>query len=285
MICEGLHDVIFAQRSLGAVAGCEWFGGTIRELPSPFGSVPQRSPRGLIATRMARDVEELTLRETTYPVLPHFESAVVDDAKGTLFVQIQAGGDEQAGAVTDLLDDLDASLEAGPVDVVEYAVAFLFDANNSGLPKRIETFRSAYEGHFGSLANADHACWQRAASCPVGVFVFHRSSEDPFGTLEDHLAPLAKATWPDYYDSARAFIDGNRRDGDAPSTSCADRLKAVITSAAQFEHPGAPLSTAVARDGIPRAQFAQCQLSHDLVRFLQAVPWRDDERSPSMEAH
>lgn len=285
VICEGLHDVIFVQRSLGAVAGCEWFDGTIQELPSPFGGAASRSRRGLIATRMARDVEGLTLRETSYSVLPHFESAVEDKGEETYFMQIRTSGDGKADAVVDLLKDLDVSFDAGPMDISrEYAVAFLFDANSGGLRQRVETFRAAYERHFGSLASADHARWLRTASCHVGLFVFHRSSEEPFGTLEDHLAPMAKATWPEYYDGARAFIDDNRRDGDAPSTSSVRRLKAIITAAAQFDHPGAPLSTAVARCGIPRAQFEQCPLSHDLARFLQDVPWRDNENQPA-EAH
>lgn len=286
VICEGLHDAIFVQRSLGAVAGCKWFPGAIRELPSPFGSVPQRSLNGLIATRMARDVEGLTLRETVYPVLPHFESAVIDEGKGTLFVQVRAGGDSQADAVTDLLEDIDASLGAGPMDIAEYAVAFLFDADEDGLSKRVGAFRNAYQRHFGSfLTNADHARWLNAATCHVGVYVVHRSPEDPVGTLEDHLAPMAAAAWPDHYGSARDFIDHNRRDDDAASRNDADCLKAVITSAVQFEHPGASLSKAIARGGIPSAQFERCRLSRDLVRFLQAVPWCDDEGSSPVEAH
>ena len=270
VICEGLHDIIFIQRSLGA-AGCDWFSGTIRDLPSPFGAVQQRSRSGLVATRMARDFESLTFRQAAHPALPHFESAVVDETKETLYLPIRAGGDEQAAAVTDVLEDLDASLDVGPVDVTEYAVAFVFDADSHGLPKRLAAFRGAYQQHFGSLADADHARWIQAATCRVGVFVVHRSPEDPFGTLEDHLAPMAAATWPAYYDSAGAFIDRNRRNGNAASSSDAARLKAVLTSTVQFEHPGAPLSTVVARDGIPRKQFEQCQLSHDLVRFLRSV--------------
>ena len=277
MICEGRHDVIFVQRSLGALAGCEWFGGAIRELPSPFGALQQRSRAGLVATRMARDAESLTFREAAYPALPHFESALVDEARETLFMQLIAGGDGQAGAVADVLKDLDESLDVGPVDVTEYAVAFVFDADSDGVERRLSAFRSAYRAHFGSLAAADHARWLRAATCPVGVFVVHRSPEDPFGTLEDHLAPMAAATWPRHYDGACTFIDGNMGDGDAASKSASARLKAVITSAAQFEHPGAPLSTVVARDGIPSEQFEQCKLSQDLVDFLLAVPWLDDE--------
>ena len=228
---------------------------------------------------MARDIESLTFRKAAYPVLPHFESAVVDEAEETLFVQVRAGGDEQAGAVTNVLEDLDASLDVGPVDITEYAVAFVFDADSDGLPKRLAGFRGAYQSHFGNLADADHARWLRMAACHVGVFVIHRSPEDPFGTLEDHLAPMAAATWPDYYDRARVFIDSNKRDGAAVSKSEGARLKAVITSNAQFGHPGAPLSTVIARDGIPSEQFEQCQLSQDLANFLLGVPWPDEAQS------
>ena len=106
------------------------------------------------------------------------------------------------------------------------------------------------------------------------MFVIHKSPADPTGTLEDHLAPLVSATWPEHYASARAFIDdGNKRDGHAESRKDAARLKAIITATAQFQHPGAPLSTVVARNGIPSTQFERCELSQHLVRFLRTVPW------------
>ena len=274
VVCEGLHEIIFVQRSLGAVGGCKWFDDPIRDMPSPFGKVPQRSDRGLIATRIERNVESLTFREAAYTAPPHFESAVFNNDEETMFVLIRANGKQQAGAVTDLLQDLDASLEVGPVDVTEYAVAFLFDANDDGLQETLDGFRKGYQEHFGNLAMASHAHWLPVDTCHIGVFVVHRSPEDPFGTLEDHLAPMVAAIWPERYDSARDFIDSNRNNSDTASRNDAARLKAVITSAAQFQHPGAPLSTVVARDGLPRGQFERCQLSQDLVRFLQAVPWR-----------
>ena len=37
VFCEGRHDVVFAQRSLGAHGGCTWVDKHIGELPSPFG--------------------------------------------------------------------------------------------------------------------------------------------------------------------------------------------------------------------------------------------------------
>ena len=61
VICEGRHDVVFVQRSLGAVAGCRWVKDRIKDLPPPFGTIPGPSPKGLIAQRIERDVDDLTL--------------------------------------------------------------------------------------------------------------------------------------------------------------------------------------------------------------------------------
>ena len=136
--------------------------------------------------------------------------------------------------------------------------------------------RERYRGHFGDLSEAGHSQWVATAKCPVGVFVFHRSADDETGTLEDHLAPMVSAAWPDRYASSRDFIDDNRQPDDEVSRSDATRLKAIITSAGQFEHPGSPLSSMIARYGIPEEQFQTSSTSRALVAFLQGVPWRDD---------
>ena len=210
VICEGLHDIFFVQRSLGALAGCKWFDRPIRELPSPLGSMPSRS-KGLVARRLERNPDALTLQATAYPPLPQFVSAVVDKGRQTIYVLILANGKQQAGAVVGLLRDLDDSLDVGSVDISRYATALLFDANDEGLEATLTAFRKGYGQHFGDLSAADHAGWVNAPTCHVGVFVVHKSRSDPTGTLEDHLAPLVAAAWPGHFDAASAFIDGGRQ--------------------------------------------------------------------------
>lgn len=283
VICEGRHDIIFVQRSLGAVAGCDWFDLPIKELPSPFGdiNIQPQSEKGLVATRIEREVDDLTLREVAYPLLPQFESAVLDKAKKTIFMMIRANGKEQVNAVVDLLQDINASLDLGSMEISGYATAFLFDANDEGLAPTLDAFRDGYGKHFGDLSTADHAVWVEAPTCHVGAFVIHKSPSDQTGTLEDHLAPLVATTWPSHFDAASAFIDDGRQTDEAASNSEANRLKAIITSTGQFQHPGAPLSTFVDRDGIPTAQFETCELSQELVHFLQAVPWQESSDEPA----
>ena len=281
VICEGLHDIIFVQRSLGAVAGYNWFDRPIRKLPSPFGNIQPQSKKGLVARRIEREVGDLTLRAVAYPLLPQFESAVLDEAEETIFLMIRANGKEQVNAVIDLLQDINASLDLGSMEISGYATAFLFDANDEGLAPTLDAFRNGYGEHFGDLSTADHAVWVEAPTCHVGAFVIHKSPSDPTGTLEDHLAPLVAASWPNHFDAASAFIDDGRQTDETVSKSEVNRLRAIITSAGQFQHPGAPLSTLVAREGVPEAHFKTCELSEELVRFLQAVPWQESSDEPA----
>ncbi len=275
VLCEGLHEIVFVQRSLGAVAGCCWVQKPIKNLPSPFGTIPGTSPKGLIARRIERNVDDLTLRSAAYPPLPQFQSAVSDEKTDTIFLLIRANGKDQPNAVNDLLGDVEESMGIGSVDVTKYAVAFLFDANTVGMTATLTKFRVHYYSHFGDLSEARHSKWVATAKCPVGVFVFHKAATDETGTLDDHLAPMVKSTWPDRYTSACGFIDDNRKPGDEVSHNSAGRLKAIITSAGQFDHPGSPMSTMIARDGIPKTRFETSPMSQALVDFLQGVPWHN----------
>ena len=281
VLCEGRHEIVFVQRSLGAVAGCRWVDQPMKDLPSPFGAIPGIS-EGLIAEHVKKDTDKLTLRSAAYPAPPpQYESAVFDEEADTIFLLVRANGKNQAEAVIGLLEDVDASMGVGGVDVSEYAVAFLFDADATGLTATLEAFRDGYGSHFGDLSELGHSKWVATATCPVSVFVFHRTAADETGTLEDHLAPMVESAWPDRYSAARGFIDDNRKPGDEVSRNDATRLKAIITSAGQFDHPGAPLSTMIARDGLPEGQFKTSPVSKALAVFLQGVPWRNGQSSTS----
>ena len=279
VLCEGLHDVVFVQRSLGVVAGCRWMTEHIKDLPSPFGAIPGTSRKGLIATRVernVRNVEDLTLWSAAHPQPPQYQHPVFDERTDTIFLPVSTNGKKQVSAVVKFLEDVDVAMGVGGFAISEYAAAFLFDADTVGLTATLEEFREHYRGHFGDLSEAGHSQWVATAKCPVGVFVFHRSVKDETGTLEDHLAPMVLAAWPDRYASARDFIDQNKKSDDKVFCSDARRLKAIVTSAGQFDRPGLPLSSMIARDGIPNAQFAASRTSRALAAFLQGVPWRDD---------
>ncbi len=285
VFCEGKHDVVFVERSLGACGGCRRLEGSIRDLPSPFGARDGGSvPSGLIATRLGQlSVEDIALRDD-YPPTPQFETAVQNPETDVVYMLVRAGGKEKSKAVLDLMQHVDDTMSADDFDVTEHAAAFLFDADDEGLSATVAGFQEEYGNYFGNLSQATHASWTTASSIPVGVYVFHKGDSGKTGTLEDHMAPMVESAWPRRYDCARRYIDGNRKPEDAASSNSARRLKAIITAAAQFDHPGRSLSTVVARNGLPKQQFETSPASAALAAFLTATPWphSDNPSTPAL---
>ena len=217
VFCEGRHDVVFAQRSLGTHGGCQWVGRPIGELPSPFGR-GKVARKGLIATRLERHaVEDHTLQAAAHPPLPCFESVVENPATDTVFFMIRAHGKDQSDPILELLSSLDITVSdepAGTFDVSEYSAAFLFDANGEDVTSTLDDFRDRYAIHFGDLSNLRHGEWLAEATVPVGCFVFHKSAQDQTGTLENHLEPMVASAWPDKYAAAKCFVENTRVDDD-----------------------------------------------------------------------
>ena len=189
-----------------------------------------------------------------------------------MFLLIRTGGKAQARAILKLVQHVGALMSEGEFDVTEHGAAFLFDANAEGVGATLEKFRKAYGTHFGGLVNAEHGRWTRTNSIPVGVYIFHKGAQET-GTLEDHLEPMVKSEGPKRYANALRFIDDNRKPDDAASRNDATRLKAIITAAGQFSHPGRPLATMIAHNGLPNVQFEESAASQGLVEFLEATPW------------
>ena len=272
VFCEGDHDVVFVKRSLGACANCERMDDRpIRELPSPFGA-SRTVPKGLIAQRFDEfAVEDLALQEDYQPT-PQFSSVVVDAANEVMFALIRAGGKDKAKPVLRLVAHVDALMDAAEHDVTEHAVAFLFDANDMGLNATVSAFRSDYASYYGDLDGVAHARWLRTKAAPVGLYVFHAEGKET-GTLEHHTAPMVAEEWPERYDAASRFIDENSKPGHQVLGNEVQGLKAVITAAGQFDHPGRSLGAVLARRGLPVERYKASSAANDLVSFLLATPW------------
>lgn len=283
VFCEGDHDVVFVKRSLGACADCKWMDDRpMRELPSPFGA-SRTVPKGLIAQRFDElAVEDLALQADDRPT-PQFSSVVVDAANEVMFALIRAGGKGKAQPVLRLVQHVDALMVAAEHEVTEHAVAFLFDADDEGLNATVSAFRSTYASYYGDLDNVAHAQWLRTEGAPVGLYVFHDEGKET-GTLEHHTAPMVAEEWPDRYGAASRFIDENSKPGHAVLGNEARTLKAVITAAGQFDHPGRALGAVLARNGLSVERYKESSAANDLASFLLATPWRstdsasDDQR-------
>jgi len=118
VFCEGHHDVVFAQRSLGAHSDCEWVNRQIRDLPYPFGR-QGAARKGLIASRLEKqELEEAKIQAATHPAPPFFASIVESVPASTLYFLINALGkgqilgEQQVHRNIDLLRDVDLAINA-----------------------------------------------------------------------------------------------------------------------------------------------------------------------------
>lgn len=276
VFCEGRHDVVFVQRSLNALGGCRWVKKSIGKLPSPFGK--GSTTRGLLAERFARsDIESLSITEAAQPSRPRFEASLENRYSKTFFFPVRTGGKRTSDPVKDLLQDLELAYEpdiAGNYDVTEYAAAFLFDADADGVEGTVEWFRNCYADRFGDLSAARHGTWLNQTTVPVGCFIFHRSEDDPTGTLEDHLEPMVIDAWPGSYAKARQFVEDGRSPDDEASRNNAQRVKATITASGQFNLPGAPMTEIIRDERFPLTQFQKSALSKEITAFLTGTRWK-----------
>ena len=199
----------------------------------------------------------------------------------TFFFPVWTGGKRASDSAKDLLQDLELAYEsdiAGNYDVTEYAAAFLFDADADGVERTLEWFRTCYADRFGDLSAVRHGTWLNQTTVPVGCFVFHRSEDDPTGTLEDHLESMALDAWPERYARAQQFVEDGRNPDDEASRNNAQRVKATITASGQFNLPGAPMTQVIRDERFPLRQFQKSPLSKEITAFLTGTRWKGRPR-------
>ena len=287
VICEGRSDIAFVRRSLIAIAESKEFGGKVRDLPAPFGTIGSAgstASKGLIATHISmnfsdKPADDQKISSSARLPPPQFDSAVLNKEESIIYLFVNSEGRDQHEGVINLLKRVDASIkslgESGDLDVKKYATVFLFDANDRGKVKTIQHFCRNYGEHFGCLSNADHESWAHSKACPVGLYIC--SGDDGVGTVENYIIPMTKSAWKGRYEGACEFIDQNKHDNDKVSRSIADKLKAIIAIVGQFDFPGDSLLSLI-RDkgnGIPDEQLKNSEACKSLVKFLQDIPWGD----------
>lgn len=281
VFCEGNHDIVFATRSLGALAGAQWLNQPISDLPSPFG--PRHDPskphapivKSFIAERIrGRVIDGLKLMDAVHPPPPSFQALLHLPADNVVYALLKCGGDDAATATVALIEDLTTQLQFG-VDVTEIAAAFLLDADADGVAARETSFAADHTALLGGVAGPTHNSWVKGnlagATVPSGLFVFHDPSTGT-GTLEDVIAPMVSTEWPDRWSDAGNYLTAHQAPSDPVSRKPAESLKAQVCITGQFRFPGDPMTQVLRRDGLPGHHFRGAE-SQSLVDFLRAVPW------------
>lgn len=281
VFCEGNHDIVFATRSLGAVAKAEWLGQPISDLPSPFG--PRHDPskpqnpivRSFIAERIrGRVLDGLRLMDAAHPQTPSFQAFLHVPSHDIVYALLKSGSDNAATAAVTLIEDFLTQLQFG-VDITEVAAAFLFDADTAGVEGREATFEADHRALLAGTTGPNHGCWSIGAvngtSLPTGLFVFHDPTHRT-GTLEDIIAPMVSMEWPDRWSGAGNYLTTHQDPGDPVATDSTEAVKARVCITGQFRFPGDPMTQVIRRGGLSDHHF-QGATSQALADFLLRVPW------------
>jgi len=286
---EGSQDVAFVERSLRALGACRRLDKAISKLPSPFGmgrTARTKMSGGCLLLQRLKDYElkDPSLTEAADLPRPSFQAALENTKSRTIFFLVRTDGKFRTETVgkerriltADLLRQVSVAFSPNlrdRHDINQYAIAFLFDADEEGVEATLTTFRKWYTDHCGNLSAARHGTWLTETQVPVGCFVFHRA-DDRKGTLEDHLERMAKNAWPRMYEAASSFIEDNCCPKDTSSADNAKRVKAAITVSGQCDHPGAPMATMIQKR-LHQEHFHKSALSRDLAAFLSNAPWKE----------
>jgi len=267
VFCEGRHDVAFIQKSLTELHKCTYRKSLVGELPSPLNKqVAQAYAHPPTSDRHISTAE--------LPPFPVFD-VDLESPSGDRYILVRCGSNQQKNVIVRFLEDLDLALRVMPPgtnDVDAYAVAFLYDADEIGVEKRVGVFQDSFAEHFGSLRGLTGDNWVPTKTVPVGCFVFCQP-ETGTGALEDWLAPMVECFEPERWQQAIRFIDDNKRPDDRVCKSSGQRWKAIIAATAQFQFPGNPMSTLLThKKGIPSDAF-DSEICKSVVQFLTSAPW------------
>ncbi len=247
VFCEGSHDIAFLGRVLTGVGGYSECRKKLQEFPDPLQKfLEQRLRQRPVQERPARGV----LRDDP-PVL---ELALENAAEpGYLWLFLNCQGQDQHSSVRKFLSDF-AKLFGAPFGtevhpharLQGWSAVFFYDANAVGLDEKLTRFKARYEGVFGGLSTLEARSWMSASvqaregtsiACDVGCFIF-TSPGAKDGTLEDALLPILESEEVGLFRVATAFIDDHDRPECLVKRSLgSSRKKAIITAAAQFDHP------------------------------------------------
>lgn len=247
VFCEGSHDIAFLGRLLTCVGGFSEYTKKLGEFPSPL-------DRFLTQWLEQHPVENLPVRglqRNDPPVLELVLQHGVDSERIYLFMN--CNGQDRHEPVKLYLTRF-AKVFSSPfgtkvhaaAELAGWSMAFFYDADSIGIDGTLELFRERYSGVLGGLSRLRDRAWIRArltikehktADCDMGCFIFSAPGTAQ-GTLEDGLLSMLQNEDGRLFSASTAFIDGHALDGckvkKGPESK---RKKAIITAAAQFDHP------------------------------------------------
>lgn len=265
-IVEGDHDAVFVERSLQTFAGFAHYPEPLERYPAPLGG---DATRYLIKYVGRSGQARLNLRDATARPRPSITCAM--HAGETIALVFESHGvdrDEAAVLVNEFVDlfgssDVDS-------EFTSVAFAFITDADTSNATARAAQVVARHGATFGLTALTPDM-WAVGAKHPALVHVFAEPGKTS-GALEHHLAPLVELARPAEWNAACTFIDQTTPARSRLAGNAERRLKALITCAGQFEHPGLAMSKMIRYEALGPEVFKTSQEARRLAELLVNFP-------------
>jgi len=269
VFCEGAHDIVFVQRSLGVHYAYQWNAEPFDKLPTPFGSKGNQA--GFLLKRFQNTPwDTKSLHISHHPEPPRFAAALRSQDNETIVFIVESHGKQQTAPVVNLLSALSQLYVPEAVHsfaIKRYACAFLMDADDEGKQSTCNWWQEKFGTHFEQERQPNPGQWLHSPHGPVGIFVFH-SPDTETGTLEHALEPIFAEQWPEAYRHAGAYLSQHPKQLEQNSSKY---LKAAFTIAGQPFKPGSPLSEMLKRETLNDDLLRNSQLSIRLAEFLNTA--------------
>lgn len=240
VFCEGEHDIAFVCRALIASGDFERDDTKIGDLPGLVKNI-------LVRRFQEREVEKADARKYAKARPPVLGDALKTKESG---VDVRlwffcAFGQDQHSAVGKFIEQFkrlrDDAIERGEDSgISSMAFAFLYDADEEGVPAKLAKWRQNYKAQFPGIEDPPDAGWQSLPSgedTQVGVCIL-RGAQQTTGELEDIVLPMMKTRNEPLYSDAVRFIDTHWRAGQADKK----KRKAAITAAGQIHSPSCSMA-------------------------------------------
>ena len=202
VLCEGPHDVAFITKILKTT-------GFKSNESIKIGAYPKPINQLLTEEVTKTNVEELNLQEVRQALLP---SNTLQRDNVYLFLYAMGGDSKILINSQPLLEkfisfipkeegSFDEALPAG----TELSLLYFLDADDKGIPKRIEELNTEIHRKFTERPFRTHTDFPVFNGIKLGAFVF-TGSDDSTGKLEDILIPLMTESNEPIYQDAENYL-------------------------------------------------------------------------------
>lgn len=218
VLCEGSHDVAFLSRLLSS-EGYSHFKKKLSDFPFPLGAWLANSAKKL----NIQDLNVDKVYKDLGAVLPSGAMANADREHLVLFYSMNGDSrkEERKNIISKIKEwgshpenekEFSISEESGG-DGNKYGLVILYDADNKGIPARIEEIKTEVREIFPAIDKIAHNgdVASDGDMFKIGTYIF-ADCVSGNGTLENILLPIMKTDNETIFENAESFLNDNKED-------------------------------------------------------------------------